>query len=62
MLNAVCCTLVMANPTLSANDVRTASSALIALIELIKKNGFRDLTIPLEEIVWTVGGDDRVEA
>ena len=58
LLNAVCRTLVMANPTLSVQDIGTAPPAIVALVGRIEKNGYRDLVIPLNEIVNIVGKDD----
>lgn len=58
LLNAVCRTLVMANPTLSIQDINIAPPALIALMERIEENGYKDLAIPLREIVNIVGKDD----
>ena len=58
MMNAICHTLVVANPTLSANDIRTAPPALIALMKLMEKDGYHDLTIPLNDIVQKVGGNN----
>ena len=57
LLNAVCRTLVMANPTLSVQDISTAPPAIVALMGRIEKNGYRDLVIPLNEIVNIVGKD-----
>ena len=58
LLNAVCRTLVMANPYLSIRDISMAPPAITALIGRIEKNGYRDLTIPLAEIVQSVDKDE----
>ena len=58
LLKAVCRTLVMANPTLAIRDISTALPAIVALIERISKNGYRDLTIPLSEIVQAINKDE----
>ena len=58
LLKAVCRTLVMANPTLAIRDIGTALPAIVALIERISKNGYRDLTIPLSEIVQAINKDE----
>ena len=58
LLNAVCRTLVMANPTLSVSDIRTAPPALVVLMEYIENNSYQDITIPLDEIVKAVGVDE----
>ena len=58
LLNAVCRTLVMANPTLSIKDICTAPPAIVALIERIEKNGYRDLNLPLDEIIRAVEKDE----
>lgn len=58
LLEAVCRTLVMANQTLAIRDIITAPPAIVALIERIAKNGYRDLTIPLSEIVQAINKDE----
>lgn len=55
LLNAVCRTLVMANPTLAIQDISIASPALVALMEYIENNSYQDITIPLDEIAKAVG-------
>lgn len=58
LLKAVCRTLVMANPTLAIRDISTAPPVIVALIERFSKNGYRDLTIPLSEIVQAINKDE----
>jgi hypothetical protein len=58
LMKAVCRTLVMANQTLAIRDISTAPPAIVALIERIAKNGYRDLTIPLYEIVQAINKDE----
>lgn len=58
LMKAVCRTLVMANQTLAIRDISTAPPAIAALIERIAKNGYRDLTIPLSEIVQAINKDE----
>ena len=58
LMKAVCRTLVMANQTLAIKDISTAPPAIVALIERIAKNGYRDLTIPLSEIVQAINKDE----
>ncbi|SFB06587.1 hypothetical protein [Selenomonas ruminantium] len=58
LMKAVCRTLVMATPTLSIKDICTATPAIVALIERIEKNGYRDLNLPLDEIIRAVEKDE----
>ena len=48
----------MATPTLSIKDICTAPPAIVALIERIEKNGYRDLNLPLDEIIRAVEKDE----